>query len=205
MPVNGVGRISYGHYLYHASPVCLITCILFHQLSSFSFATAHFKFQSLHYHIFIFFPQNMSLPPYTTCFLPSCLKTPLCPTCPSTPRCFFDLIASHHICSFCSQNCHLFFSQAPCFTSIQHNFCKPSLSSLMKTYLPFEYFAAFPELHPTNFCSSCYRCFAPTICIQSVTYTRELAYSFHPHHHTVFWSLEVLFHASTFLASKICI
>ena len=31
--------------------------------------TAHFKFQSLHYHIFNFFPQNMNVPPYTTVFI----------------------------------------------------------------------------------------------------------------------------------------
>ena len=40
--------------------------------------TAYFKFQSLHYHVFIFFPylttnhrtlpQNMTVPPHTTCF-----------------------------------------------------------------------------------------------------------------------------------------
>ena len=31
VPVDGVGRISFGHCLYHASPFCLVTCILFHQ------------------------------------------------------------------------------------------------------------------------------------------------------------------------------
>ena len=36
--------------------------------SSSSSTTTHFKFQSLHYHIFIFFPQNMTVPPYTACF-----------------------------------------------------------------------------------------------------------------------------------------
>ena len=77
VPLYRVGRISYGHCLYHASPVCLITCILFHQSiflhlilyllfprlfrSSSSFTTVHFKFQSLHYHILIVFPQNMTV------------------------------------------------------------------------------------------------------------------------------------------------
>ena len=69
VPVDGVGRISYGHCLYHASPFRSITCILFHQsiflhlilyllfprLFRSSSTTTHFKFQSLHYHIFIFF------------------------------------------------------------------------------------------------------------------------------------------------------
>ena len=84
VPVDGVGRISYGHCLYHASPFCSITCILFHQSiflhlilyllfprlfpSSSSATTAHFKFQSLHYHILVFFPKNMTVPPYTACF-----------------------------------------------------------------------------------------------------------------------------------------
>ena len=31
VPVDGVGRISYDHCLYRASPFCSITCILFHQ------------------------------------------------------------------------------------------------------------------------------------------------------------------------------
>ena len=82
-PVDGVGRISYGHCLYHSSPFRLITFILFPQSiflhlilyllfprlfrSSSSSTTTHFKFQSLHYHIFIFFPQNMTVPPYTAC------------------------------------------------------------------------------------------------------------------------------------------
>ena len=84
VPVDGVGRISYGRCLYHASPLCSITCILFYQSifihlilyllfprffwSSSSSTTAHFNFQSLHYHIFIFFPQNMTVAPYITCF-----------------------------------------------------------------------------------------------------------------------------------------
>ena len=76
VPVDGVGRILYGHCLYHASPFCSIRCIFFHQSiflhlilyllfprlfqpSSSSFTTAHFKFQSLRYHILIFFPQNI--------------------------------------------------------------------------------------------------------------------------------------------------
>ena len=76
-PVDGVGRISYGHCLYHSSPFRSITCILFpksiflHLIlyllfpllfrSSSSSTTTHFKFQSLHYHIFIFSPQNMTV------------------------------------------------------------------------------------------------------------------------------------------------
>ena len=102
VPINGVGQISYGHCLYHASPFCLITCIPFHQsiflhlilhllvprLFPSSSTTTHFKFQSLHYHIFIF-SQNMTIPQYTACFSHP-IKTSLCPTCPSTPRCFFD-------------------------------------------------------------------------------------------------------------------
>ena len=83
-PVDGVGRILYRHCLYHSSPFRSITCILFPQSiflhlilyllfprlfrSSSSSTTTHFKFQSLHYHIFIFFPQNMTVPPYTACF-----------------------------------------------------------------------------------------------------------------------------------------
>ena len=74
VPVDGVGQISCSHCLYHASLFCSITCILFHQsiflhlilyllfphlFRSFSCSTryattAHFKFQSLHYHIFIY-------------------------------------------------------------------------------------------------------------------------------------------------------
>ena len=82
VPVNRLGQISYGHCLYHSLPFCSITCILFHQsiflhlilyllspcLFRSSSTTTHFKFQSLHYHIFIFFPQNMTVPPHTTCF-----------------------------------------------------------------------------------------------------------------------------------------
>ena len=77
--VDRVGQVSYGHCLYHASPFCSITCILFHQsiflhlilylpfprLFRFSSTTAHVKFQSLHYRIFIL-PQNMTVPPHTT-------------------------------------------------------------------------------------------------------------------------------------------
>ena len=67
--------------------ICSITCILFHQSiflysitymlflrllwsSSFS-TTTHIKFQSLHYHIFIFFPQYVTVSLHTSCF--SCL------------------------------------------------------------------------------------------------------------------------------------
>ena len=61
VPVDGVGWISLGHCLYHASPFSLITCFLFHQsifvylilysllfprLFRSSSTTAHFKFQS---------------------------------------------------------------------------------------------------------------------------------------------------------------
>ena len=77
--------------LHHASPFCLITCILFLQSIFFiSFSTCffhvcfglplpllpltskfkalyHFKVQSL-YHIFIFFPQNITVPSHTTSF-----------------------------------------------------------------------------------------------------------------------------------------
>ena len=63
-------------------PFCAITCILFSQsiflhlilyfffprLFRSSSTTTHFKFQSLHYHIFIFFPQNITLPLYTASF-----------------------------------------------------------------------------------------------------------------------------------------
>ena len=72
--VDGVGQISCSHCLYHASLFCSITCILFHQsiflhlilyllfphlfrsssCSTRYATTAHFKFQSLHYHIFIY-------------------------------------------------------------------------------------------------------------------------------------------------------
>ena len=83
VPVDGVGRISYGHCLYHASPFCSITCIFSHQSIFLYFilhllfprffqsssTTTHFKFQSLHYHIFIFFPQNMTVPPLTSSYL----------------------------------------------------------------------------------------------------------------------------------------
>ena len=41
----------------------------------------------------------------------SYLKTPLCPTCPSTPRCFFDLIASHH--TLLESSPFLFLSKLP--------------------------------------------------------------------------------------------
>ena len=34
--------------------------------SSSSSTTAHFKVQSVHYHIFIIFPQNMTVPPHAT-------------------------------------------------------------------------------------------------------------------------------------------
>ena len=42
---------------------------------------------------------------------PSYLKTPLCPTCPSTPRCFFDLIVSPH--TSLKLSLFLFFSKLP--------------------------------------------------------------------------------------------
>ena len=58
--LDEVGRISYNHCLYHASPFLLIPCILFHQS------------------IFLRF---------ILCFFI------LCSTCPSTSRCFFELIA----------------------------------------------------------------------------------------------------------------
>ena len=60
VPFDEAGWISHGHCLYHASPFCSITCILFHQS------------------IFLCF---------ILCFFI------LCSTCPSTSRCFFDLIA----------------------------------------------------------------------------------------------------------------
>ena len=63
VPVDGVGRITYGHCLYHVSPFRSITCILFPQSiflhlilyllfprlfrSSSSSTTTHFKFQSV--------------------------------------------------------------------------------------------------------------------------------------------------------------
>ena len=46
----------------------LILYLLFPCLFQSSSTTTHFKFQSLHYHIFIFFLQNMIIPPYTVCF-----------------------------------------------------------------------------------------------------------------------------------------
>ena len=79
VPVDRVNRILCGHCLYYTLPVYLITCIFFHQSiflisllfprlfwCSSSFTIALFKFQSLYYHIFIFFPQNMTVPPHTT-------------------------------------------------------------------------------------------------------------------------------------------
>ena len=48
----------------------LILYLLFPHLfrSSSSSTTTHFKFQSLHYHIFIYFPQSMTVSPNTTWF-----------------------------------------------------------------------------------------------------------------------------------------
>ena len=84
VPVDGVRQISYSHCLNHALPFSFITYLFFHQSIFFhlilyllfpslfwsfsSSITVHFKFQSLHYHIFIFFPQNMIVPLHTTCF-----------------------------------------------------------------------------------------------------------------------------------------
>ena len=136
--VDGVGQISYGHCLHHASPFCSIPCILFHQsifylilyvfflrlfrsFSSFTTLTSNFKAFT------ITFSSFFSKHDRTTAYYllkPSYLKTPLCPTCPSTPRCFFDLIVSPH--TSLKLSLFLFFSklpslssQAPCFTSIQ--------------------------------------------------------------------------------------
>ena len=47
----------------------LILHVLFPRLFRSSSTTTYFKFQSLHYHIFVFFPQNMTVPPYPACFL----------------------------------------------------------------------------------------------------------------------------------------
>ena len=106
VPVDVVGRILYGHCLCYASPVCLITCILFQQsiflhlilyllfprLFRSSFSTTS-KPSLSHFHLLSSKHDGTTV----YCLLwPSYLKTPLCPTCPSTPRCFFDLIASHH-------------------------------------------------------------------------------------------------------------
>ena len=77
------------------SPLLLIsfsTC--FFTLLSVFLYYAHFKFQSFRYQLFVFFPQNLTVPHHTTCFSHPIQR--LYPTCPSTPRCFFDLIASHH-------------------------------------------------------------------------------------------------------------
>ena len=55
LPVNGLGRISYDYWLHYASPVCLITCILFH-LSIF------------HFILYLFFPHSLGRPlPLLSC------------------------------------------------------------------------------------------------------------------------------------------
>ena len=109
IPVDGVGRISYGHCLFHASPFRSITCIVAYSFTtpfffifylffprlfrfSSSSTTSQFKFQSLHYHILIF-PQNMIVPPHTTCFslpIQKLLNTQ------QVRHCFFDLTALNH-------------------------------------------------------------------------------------------------------------
>ena len=125
VPVDGVGRISYGHFLYHASPFCSITCIIFpqsiflHLILAFSTFVSVFLF--LYYHSL-----QISKPSLSHCHLlsskhvrttaycllqPSYLKTLLCPTYPSTPRCFFDLITSHH--TSLESKLFLFFSKLP--------------------------------------------------------------------------------------------
>ena len=102
-PIDGVGRISCGHYLYHASPFCSITCILFHR-SSF-----------LHFVLYLFYPRlfrssssfaTVNFKAFTITFSSSFLKTwpyhhiPLALAIPllytqhvhQVLRCFFDLI-----------------------------------------------------------------------------------------------------------------
>ena len=61
------------HHMHTVSPIHFSSLhsllVFFHVFLVFSSSTTtQFKLQCHHYYIFIFFPQNMTVPPHTTCF-----------------------------------------------------------------------------------------------------------------------------------------
>ena len=142
VPIDGVSRILYGHCFYYASPFSSITCILFHQSiflhlilyllfprlfrSSSSSTTTYFQFQSLDYHIFIFFPQNMTV---SRILLASAILSEdfVMPNMSISSSLFLrSNSCTPHIARFIALSVLLkiaisSFSQAPCFTFVQHS------------------------------------------------------------------------------------
>ena len=138
--VDGVGRISYGHCLYHASPFISITCVLFHQ-SIFLHLILCLLFSRLFRSSSSLLQFISNFKAFTVTFSSSFLKTlpyhrilnllTLAILSKDSYAQHVHLLlavfsvlklhtthSSNHrsICS--SPNCHLFFSQASCFTSI---------------------------------------------------------------------------------------
>ena len=114
VPVDGVDRIWYGHWSVsipllaisfdHIHPLSLVHFSSFHSVLAFSTFVLVFLF--LYYctlqiskPLLLYFHLLSSKHDRTTAYYllyPPYPKTFLNPTCPSTPRCLFDLIASHH-------------------------------------------------------------------------------------------------------------